>query len=74
MDETDHALFPGFSAELVATALKDTPVVMVTGPGSSESRLCTRVLLQRGRSVSEYSALRAGIFQGIRVYRSDVVI
>jgi hypothetical protein len=26
MDETDHALFPRFSAELVATALKDTPV------------------------------------------------
>ena len=32
MDDTDHALFPRFSAELVATALKDTPVVMVTGP------------------------------------------
>jgi hypothetical protein len=29
MDDTDHALFPRFSAELVATALKDTPVVMV---------------------------------------------
>ncbi|MFZ2084312.1 MAG: hypothetical protein WAU92_07445, partial [Candidatus Sulfotelmatobacter sp.] len=25
-------LFPRFSGELVATALKDTPVVMVTGP------------------------------------------
>ena len=24
MDDTDHALFPRFSAELVATALKDT--------------------------------------------------
>jgi hypothetical protein len=32
MDDIDHALFPRFSAELVATALKDTPVVMVTGP------------------------------------------
>ncbi len=32
MDDADHALFPRFSAELVATALKDTPVVMVTGP------------------------------------------
>src|ERR1700730_19062082 len=32
MNDTDHALFPRFSAELVATALKDTPVVMVTGP------------------------------------------
>ena len=32
MDDADHVLFPRFSAELVATALKDTPVVMVTGP------------------------------------------
>lgn len=32
MDDTDHALFPRFSGELVATALGDTPVVMVTGP------------------------------------------
>jgi uncharacterized protein len=32
IDDNDHALFPRFSAELVATALKDTPVVMVTGP------------------------------------------
>ncbi len=35
MDDIDHALFPRFSAELVATALKDTPVVMVTGPRQS---------------------------------------
>jgi hypothetical protein len=26
MDDTDHVFFPRFSAELVATALKDTPV------------------------------------------------
>jgi hypothetical protein len=32
MDDTDHALFPRFSAELLTTALKDTPVVMVTAP------------------------------------------
>jgi hypothetical protein len=32
MDDTDHALFPRFSAELVAAVLKDTPVVVVTGP------------------------------------------
>src|SRR5258708_26330981 len=32
MGDTDHALFSRFSAELVATELKDTPVVMVTGP------------------------------------------
>ena len=28
MDDTDHALDPRFSAELVATALKDTSVVI----------------------------------------------
>ncbi len=42
MGETDHALFPRFSAELVATALKDTPVVMVTGP-----RQCGKTTLVR---------------------------
>ena len=42
MDVTDHALFPRFSAELVATALKDTPVVMVTGP-----RQCGKTTLVR---------------------------
>jgi len=42
MDETDHALFPCFSAELVPTALKDTPVVMVTGP-----RQCGKTTLVR---------------------------
>jgi hypothetical protein len=30
MDDTDHAVFPRFPAELMATALKDTPVVMVS--------------------------------------------
>src|SRR5438045_4246990 len=42
MDDTDHALFPRFSAELVGTALKDTPVVMVTGP-----RQCGKTTLVR---------------------------
>src|SRR6266436_3436778 len=42
MDDTDHALFPRFSAELVATALKDTPAVMVTGP-----RQCGKTTLVR---------------------------
>src|ERR1700678_2192443 len=42
MDDTNHALFPRFSAELVATALKDTPVVMVTGP-----RQCGKTTLVR---------------------------
>jgi predicted AAA+ superfamily ATPase len=38
----NHALVPRFSAELVATALKDTPVVMVTGP-----RQCGKTTLVR---------------------------
>jgi hypothetical protein len=42
MDDTDHALFPRFFAELVATALKDTPVVTVTGP-----RQCGKTTLVR---------------------------
>jgi hypothetical protein len=42
MDDTGHALFPRFSAELVATALKDTPVVMLTGP-----RQCGKTTLVR---------------------------
>ena len=42
MDDTDHARYPRFSAELVATALKDTPVVMVTGP-----RQCGKTTLVR---------------------------
>jgi hypothetical protein len=35
MDDTDHALFPRFSAELVATALKDTPLAMASTVSSS---------------------------------------
>jgi hypothetical protein len=42
MDDSDQALFPCFSAELVATALKDTPVVMVTG-----QRQCGKTTLVR---------------------------
>jgi len=42
MDDTDHPLYPRFSAPLVATALKDTPVVMVTGP-----RQCGKTTLVR---------------------------
>jgi hypothetical protein len=33
MDDTDHALFARFSGDLVTTALKDTPVVMVQRSG-----------------------------------------
>lgn len=42
MDDADHVLFPRFAAELVTTALKDTPVVMVTGP-----RQCGKTTLVR---------------------------
>jgi predicted AAA+ superfamily ATPase len=41
MDDTDHALLPRFSGELAA-ALKNTPVVRVTGP-----RQCGRTILVR---------------------------
>jgi predicted AAA+ superfamily ATPase len=41
MEESDHTLFSPFS-ELVATALKDTSVVMVTGP-----RRCGKTTLAR---------------------------
>ena len=42
MADAKHALFPRFSVELVTTALKDTPVVMVTGP-----RQCGKTTLVR---------------------------
>src|SRR6266567_4026837 len=42
MDGNDHQLFPRFATELVSTALKDTPVVMVTGP-----RQCGKTTLVR---------------------------
>jgi translation initiation factor RLI1 len=42
MDDAKHVLFPRFSAELVSTALRDTPVVMVTGP-----RQCGKTTLVR---------------------------
>jgi len=56
MDDTDHALFPRFSAELVATALKDTPVVMVTGP-----RQCGKTTLVR-RVVKEVAQSAGGFY------------
>ena len=49
MDDTDHALFPRFSAELVTTALKDTPVVMVTGPRQCGKTTLVRDLLAGNR-------------------------
>jgi len=42
MSDADLVLFPRFAAELVTTALKDTPVVMVTGP-----RQCGKTTLVR---------------------------
>src|ERR1035437_5083367 len=42
MPDADQVLFPRFAAELVTTALKDTPVVMVTGP-----RQCGKTTLVR---------------------------
>jgi hypothetical protein len=49
MDDTDHALFPRFSAELVTTALKDTPVVMVTGPRQRGKTTLVRDLVAGSR-------------------------
>ena len=49
MDNTDQALLPRFSAELVATALKDTPVVMVTGPRQCGKTTLVRDLVARNR-------------------------
>ena len=42
MHDADQVLFPRFATELVTTALKDTPVVMVTGP-----RQCGKTTLVR---------------------------
>jgi hypothetical protein len=49
MDDTDHPLFPRFCAELVTTALKDTPVVMVTGPRQCGKTTLVRDLLASNR-------------------------
>ncbi|HVH69702.1 MAG TPA: ATP-binding protein [Candidatus Dormibacteraeota bacterium] len=48
MDQGDRALFPRFAAEVVVTALRDTPVVMVTGP-----RQCGKTTLVRYLVASE---------------------
>jgi hypothetical protein len=47
MDDTDHALFPRFSAELVATAPKDTPVVMLQSASVWQDHIGSRFALAR---------------------------
>jgi len=49
MDDTERVLFPRFSAELVTTALKDTPVDMVTGPRQCGKTTLVRDLLASNR-------------------------
>lgn len=49
MNDTSQALFPRFATELVATALKDTPVVTVTGPRQSGKTTLVRDLVASHR-------------------------
>ena len=59
MDDTDHALFPRFSAELVATALRDTPVVMVTGPRQCGKTTLVRDLVAGNREFITWTMTRS---------------
>jgi uncharacterized protein len=45
MNDTNQKLFPRFATELVTTALKDTPVVTVTGPRQSGKTTLVRDLV-----------------------------
>ena len=49
MSDADLVLFPRFAAELVTTALKDTPVVMVTGPRQCGKTTLVRDLIASNR-------------------------
>src|SRR5208283_4856629 len=49
MQDADQVLFPRFAAELVTTALKDTPVVMVTGPRQRGKTTLVRDLVASNR-------------------------
>jgi hypothetical protein len=58
----EKKLFPRFAAELVNTALKDTPVVMVTGPRQSGKTTLVRDLVASDReliSMDDDTALAA---------------
>jgi hypothetical protein len=69
MDDTNHALFPRFSAELVATTLKDTPVVIVTGPRQCGDHIGSR--FSRGQSRIHHHGRRYSSGRGTQ--RSDRV-
>jgi hypothetical protein len=47
--DASQALFPRFAAELVTIALRDTPVVMVTGPRQSGKTTLVRDLIESHR-------------------------
>jgi predicted AAA+ superfamily ATPase len=49
MHDADQVLFPRFAAETVTTALKDTPVVMVTGPRQCGKTTLVRDLIASNR-------------------------
>ena len=49
MNDDSRTLLPRFAAELVATALKDTPVVMVAGPRQSGKTTLVRDLIAGNR-------------------------
>lgn len=50
MADTHSMLFPRFSAARVATALKDTPVVMVNGPRQCGKTTLIREFANSGRA------------------------
>ncbi len=49
MDERRKRLYPRFAAAQVLTALKDTPVVLVTGPRQCGKTTLVRSLVAAGR-------------------------